>query len=145
MAALTGEKLKAEDAPDSLNILPALIGSPAQPIRESAVFAANSPAHLAVRQGRWIYIGAQGGGGFKGTKVGEHSLGGPAALQYAREVNSDVADGRIKADAPPAQLYDLTNDPRQSRNVIRENPDVAARLAERLRAIRAGSRTAPLP
>ena len=145
MAALTGQELSPADAPDSFNVLTALTGNPPRSIRDHAIFAANSPAHLAVRQGRWVHIGAQGGGGFKGTEVGEHALGGPAALQFAGQANSDVADGRLKADAPSEQLYDLNNDPRQARNVIRDHPEVAARLAGLLRTIRAGSRTAPQP
>jgi arylsulfatase A-like enzyme len=145
LAALTGVKLAMEDAPDSFNVLPALTGTPAQPVRDHAVFSASSPAHFALRQGPWVYIGAQGGGGFKGTKVGEHALGGPAALQFAGQTNSDVANGSLKPDAPSRQLYHLGDDPRQARNVIREHPDVAARLAGMLSTIRSGSRTAPLP
>ena len=145
MAALTGVKVSAADAPDSFNVLPAFTGTPARPIRDHAIFAANSPTHLAVRQGPWVHIGAQGGGGFKGAKVGEHALGGPAALQFSGQVNSDVAEGRLKPDAPTEQLYNLATDPRQARNVIRDHPEVATRLADLLRTIRAGSRTAPLP
>ena len=145
MAALTGVKLSAADAPDSFNLLPTFTGTPARPIRDHAVFAAHSPTHLAVRQGPWVHIGAQGGGGFKGTQVGEHALGGPAALQFSGQVNSDVAEGRLKPGAPTEQLYNLTTDPRQARNVIRDHPEVATRLADLLRTIRAGSRTAPLP
>ena len=72
-------------------------------------------------------------------------MGGPAALQFSGQVNSDVAEGRLKPDAPTEQLYNLANDPRQARNVIRDHPEVATRLADLLRTIRAGSRTAPLP
>ena len=46
--------------------------------------------------------------------------------------NSDFdAEGKLKADAPKAQLYNLRTDPRQSTNVIREHPEVAAKLAKR--------------
>jgi arylsulfatase A-like enzyme len=51
----------------------------------------------------------------------------------------------LKLDAPTEQLYNLATDPRQARNVIRDHPEVATRLADLLRTIRAGSRTAPLP
>ncbi len=82
-AALTGSELSAADGPDSFNILPALVGNPTQPIRDHAVLAPHKKANIALREGRWIYIGAQGGGGFNANKPGEHLLGGPAALKFA--------------------------------------------------------------
>ena len=57
--------------------------------------------------------------------------------------NSDIADGKIKADAPAAQLYDLEADPAQSRNVIREHPEQAALMAKHLAELQWQSRTAP--
>ena len=142
-AALTGGALTDADGPDSFNVLSALLGNPSQPIRDHAVLAPNKMQCLALREGRWLYIGAQGGGGFTGSKVGDHLLGGPAALRFAGEVNSDVADGKFKADAPAAQLYDLEADLSQSRNIIREQADVAAPMAKRLADLQRRPRTAP--
>ena len=142
-AALTGATLTNADAPDSFNMLPALVGNPTQPIRDHAVLAPHRKQALALREGHWLYIGAQGGGGFTGTRPGEHALGGPAALQFAGEVNSDLSEGRIKPDAPAAQLYDLETDPAQARNVILAHPDVAARMKARLRDGQLKPRTAP--
>ncbi len=133
-AALTGGNLADNEGPDSINVLPALVGRPDKPVRDHVVLAPQRPQNLAIRQGRWLYIGAQGGGGFGGTKPGNHALGGPAALKFTGEVNSDIEDGRIKPDAPAAQLYDLASDPSQTRNVIREHPDVAEQLRQRLDA-----------
>jgi arylsulfatase A len=104
LAALTGGGLTEADGPDSFDILPALTDTPDKPIRDHVVLAANKKENLAIRQGRWVYIGARGGGGFTGTKPGEHALGGPAALKFTGEVNSDIDNGRIKPDAPDAQL-----------------------------------------
>ncbi|MEQ1852640.1 MAG: sulfatase-like hydrolase/transferase, partial [Chthoniobacteraceae bacterium] len=144
-AALTGGKLGDGDAPDSFNILPALTGNPDKPIRDHAIFAPNKKANLALRRDRWIYIGARGGGGFGGITPGEHSLGGPAALKFAGQENSDVEDGKFKPDAPQEQLYDLATDPRQARNVIREHPGIAARMKSELASLLAGkpARTRP--
>ena len=75
-----------------------------------------------------MYIGAQGSGGFTGSKPHQHAWGGPAAAEFAGSVNSDIANGRLKKNAPPAQLYDLENDPTQTRNVYREYPDVVANM-----------------
>ena len=63
-------------------------------------------------------------------------------MAFTGEVNSDVtADGKIKPDAPPAQLYNLATDPRQQVNVIREHPDIAERLRQQLAAC--GAKTPP--
>ncbi|MDO8539339.1 MAG: hypothetical protein Q7S40_02780 [Opitutaceae bacterium] len=85
-----------------------------------------------------VAISAQGDGGFAGVK------GGPGSIAFSRRVNSDItADGKIKADAPPNQLYNLEADPMQSTNVVRQYPEIAARLARQLEEYRASTRTAP--
>jgi arylsulfatase A len=125
-AAIVNHPLKQGDGPDSVNVLPAFIGDPPQPLRGQVILTPNRPANLAIRDGDWVYIGAPGSGGFGN---------GLAELAYTGEVNSDVtADGKIKPDAPPAQLYNLATDPRQQVNVIREHPDIAERLRQQLAA-----------
>ncbi len=143
MAALTGQELKPEDGQDSFNALPALTEIPEKPIRNELVLAASSGAHLVLRQGDWVYIGAKGGGGFGSSKPGSHTFGGTPALKFAGQTNSDVVDGKLKKDAPPAQLYDLGSDLSQSENVIRENPEKAESLRVRLAEIKAGKGTRP--
>ncbi|MBM3862158.1 MAG: arylsulfatase, partial [Verrucomicrobia bacterium] len=130
-AALTGA---APAGPDSINVLPAFTGTPAKPLRDQVVLAPQKKQNLAIRQDRWVYIGAQGGGGFAGIKPGEHSLGGPAALLFTGEKNSDIENGKIKPDAPAAQLCDLQSDPFQTANVIREHPNIAERMRRQLEA-----------
>ena len=133
LATLTGSETRG---PDSVNVLPALTGTPVVPLRQELVISPNRSAHLALRDRHWLYIGARGGGGFGGTRPGDHDLGGPAALKFAGEVNSDIEHGRFKPDAAKEQLYDLATDPRQQRNVVREHPDIAKRMAERLATLR---------
>ena len=137
LAALTGATLAPGEGIDSLNVLPALLGEPARPIRTELVLAPLEKANLALRSGNWVYIGARGGGGFQATKPGDHALGGPAALAFAGQVNGDVEGGRFRPGAPAEQLYDLVADPRQSRNVIQEHLDVAAHLKRRLAEMQA--------
>lgn len=145
LAALTGTRLSAADGPDSLNVLPSWIGKPAKPVRDRVVLAPAAKTHLALRDGRWLYIGARGGGGFTADKPGVHALGGPAALKFAGETNSDVQDGKFKPDAPNEQLYDLTSDPSQTRNLVLELPEVAARLKTELAEIQSQPRSTPAP
>jgi len=132
LAALTGTVIREGQACDSVNVLPAFIREPEQPLREQLILVAKEPTHLALRQGNWVYIGAQGSGGYTGTKRGGHSFGGPAAISYAGYVNSDIEDGKIKRNAPPAQLYDLTGDLKQTKNLYREHPETAARMRKLL-------------
>jgi hypothetical protein len=86
------------------------------------------------RQGRWIYMMGQGSGGFDN---------GLKELAYTHEVNSDITpDGKIKPDAPPAQLYDLEADPSQRINVYREHPEIVKDMQGKLEKYKAAGRTA---
>ena len=122
---------------DSVDQSNEFMGKAAAPLREELIVLSNSPKHISIRTGRWLYIPAQGAGGFKRTKWGEHALGDIPAMKHTKQVNSDVENGKIKPDAPKAQLYDLTNDPRQARNVVNEHPDVVKALHARVEHYRA--------
>ncbi|MDG1897434.1 MAG: sulfatase-like hydrolase/transferase [Fuerstiella sp.] len=127
-AALTGSKLRQGQGRDSVNILSALTGNPREQLRDHIVLAPSKPTHLAVRKGKWMYIGAQGSGGFTAAKRGAHAFGGSAAISYAGYENSDIENGKIRKGAPPAQLYDLANDLQQTQNIYREHPEVVKEL-----------------
>ena len=130
MAALANVTLPQGAGPDTINALPALTGDPATPLRESVVLAPLKSANLALRSGPWVYISAQGSGGYGN---------GLAELAFTGEVNSDVTpDGKIKPDAPKEQLYNLENDPRQAVNVIRKYPEIADEMRMRLSNIKTG-------
>lgn len=128
LAALVDRPLKEGEGPDSYNMLPALTGSPEKPVRDHLVISPAQKKNLAIRKGKWIYISAQNGGGFTGTEIGEHTLGGAAAHKLTKQVNSDIENGKIKPDVPPAQLYDLEADPEQKTNVYNEHPEIAEEL-----------------
>lgn len=76
-----------------------------------------------------MYIPARGSGGFGGKKPGDHTFGGPPAASFVGSVNSDIEDGKIKKDAPPAQLYDLQADTNQTQNVHDAHPEVVKELS----------------
>ncbi len=128
-----------------MNVLPAFSGSPAKALRHELVIAPAQRKNLALRQGPWLYIGARGGGGFMADKPGEHLLGGPAALKFAGAANSDIEDGQFKPDAPEEQLYHLAIDPRQTRNVVREQPEIGDRMRAKLASIVGGKSGATRP
>ncbi len=122
---------------DGVNQLPEFIGKATNPTRDLLLISPNSPMHLTVRKGSWVYIPARDEGGFQGKNIGDHLLGGAAAQQLTSLVNNDVVDGKIRSDSPPAQLYDLQTDPYQSKNVYAEHPAVVEELAGLLGAWRA--------
>lgn len=75
-AALTGGELKAGQGQDSVNILGALTNEPRQPLRDHLILAVKEPTRLSVRKGKWMYIDAQGGGGFDSPTLGAQSAPG---------------------------------------------------------------------
>lgn len=127
-ADLVDYQLKKGEGPDSFNAMPAIIGDPQKPIRDYLIISPSHKENIAVRKGKWVYISGQGGGGFDGKKIGEHALGGAPATLFTHEKNSDIINGKIKPDAPPAQLYNLETDPYQSTDVYYEYPEVVKEL-----------------
>ncbi len=136
LASLLGYELKEGDAPDSYDMLPVLLGKTSREMRDHLVIAPLKPSNIAVRQGSWILISARGGGGFGAKKPGEHAFGGPPALFFAGETNSDIENGDYKPGAPDQQLYDLKKDPYESVNVINKFPKRAAKLNDLLKEIK---------
>ena len=126
--ALTDQGDQSLEGKDSINMLPALVEDPEQPLRTELVMAARQPKNLAVRKGKWLYIGARGSGGFNGSKPQHHAWGGPAAVALAGGKNSDMENGKLKKDAPPAQLYDLKRDVSQTTNVFHDHPDIVKEM-----------------
>lgn len=146
-AAVTDQKLDKAQQADSVNMLPALVEEPEEQIRDHLVLAPNKGTHLSVRKGKWMYIPARGSGGFGGRTPNSHTFAGPAAATFVGSVNSDIEDGKIKKDAPPAQLYDLDADVNQTKNVHDEYPDVVKELTSLLAGYKpkAGSGKSPRP
>ncbi len=113
LASFTGQKLADADAPDSFNVLPALVGkSPTG--REHLVTQSSA---LSLRQGSWKYI--------------EPSKGAPMNVQTNTETGND----------PNEQLYDLSKDLGERQNVAGRFPDLARQMASRLAQIREKGRS----
>jgi arylsulfatase A len=115
---------------DALNQLDVMTGKTSTAIR--------SELHMigitgqALRSGDWVYMPQSGSLGV--TTNPAHSW----AMQFEELglVNSDFDEqGRLKADAPKAQLYNLRTDPRQAENVVLKYPEKAQALAARLKEI----------
>lgn len=136
VSAVVDVELPSDSGPDSLNVLPALTGHPKRPVRAEVLLAPHQRANLALRSGPWVYIGAQGSGGF-GNGLGE--------IAFTGQRNSDIdSQGKLRADAPREQLYHLEQDLQQQHNIIRQHPEVARKLAARLEETRSPRAFEPL-
>ncbi|WP_282135155.1 sulfatase family protein [Seonamhaeicola maritimus] len=135
-AGLTNQQLEKGQGRDSKNVLKAITGETEEKIREQVLLAPLKWSHLTVRKGDWLYIGAQAGGGFSSGKLGAHAFGGPKAITYAGETNSDIEDGKIKKDAPPAQLYNLVTDKSQTTNLYNQYPEIVEEMSAILDSMR---------
>ena len=142
-ASITGQKVSEGQARDSLNVLSAFITEDTKPVRTEAVITPKDRKNRLLRVDEWVYISAQGGGGFNSQQVGSHGFGGAAGMHYAGNKNSDYEDGKIRPDAPDAQLYNLKSDPKQEKNVVLTHPEKAAEMKARLAEILTMQRTAP--
>jgi len=115
LAALVGQELPADAAPDSFNVLPALLGnSPAG--RDHLVEQAGV---LSLRLGDWKLIEPS-----KRPKINKNT-------------NTELGND------PQPQLYHAKDDPRETRNVAAEHPEIVKRLAAKLEAIRGKERSRP--
>ncbi len=114
-AALTGQAPRSDSAPDSLDILPALLGDS----RVGRDHSVHHSGRLALREGTWKFIPA-------GT--------GPAIMK-----NTATETG----EAPVDQLYDLADDLGETNNVASQHPDRVKAMAARLQSIRAAGRSRP--
>ena len=125
-AAITGYRLSNDEAIDSYNILPVLMGEEyASPLRFATVQNTSQGA-FALRQGDWVFIDAPSGAAKKETKEYLERFGLEA---YPKE--------------NPGLLYNLRDDPRQSKNLYREYPEKVTAMRELLERYVEGERCAP--
>ncbi|WP_430937084.1 sulfatase family protein [Saccharicrinis sp. 156] len=127
-AALTAQQLEDNNVMDGINILPALLDVEAELDRDHLILAPRQGKNLAVRKGKWMYIDAQGSGGFSYNKKNPHAIGGPYAVTLSGKENSDIENGKIKQNAPPAQLYNLEEDVEQTTNLYKLYPKVVEEM-----------------
>ena len=114
-AAIMGKELPAGAGPDSLNILPYLLGQKVtEPIRRELVHH-GIVGMFGLRQGDWKLIMGRGSGGFTPD-----------------EIQSDYD--------PLGQLYNLKKDIREEHNLYWQRPDMVRKLMRRLTDYRTAER-----
>jgi arylsulfatase A-like enzyme len=115
LADLTGQSLASSDAPDSFDLLPALMGKSTSG-RDQLVEHAST---LGLRQGSWKLIDAG-----KGPK---------------RNANTNTELG----NAGQPQLYNLADDPGEQKDVAAEHPERVKQMLATLNRIRDAGRSRP--
>ncbi len=118
-AALTGRKLPPDAGRDSLNLLPVLLGEARAPVRTQVVQHGIGNT-LALRSGDWKYIPAN-----PDTATGIGRGANPADTRFA------------EARIPEPLLFNLAEDPGETRNLAPRHPEKLAELAAELASIRA--------
>ncbi|MBM3858932.1 MAG: arylsulfatase [Verrucomicrobia bacterium] len=122
-AAIVGEKLPAASkaAQDSYNILPAILGkSSGKPLRADMIVH-SADGVFAIRRGPWKYI--------EGIPVD----------------NIKPGIRKTRADEFRAQLYNLQDDPAETKDVSAQHPDVVKELVALLDRYRDGDYSRELP
>jgi len=122
-AAVCRATLPADAAPDSCNLLPALLqGDGTQPVRDYTLQQACSV--LSIRHGPWKYLDHRGSGGnnYDSAELKPFSL-------------PETAPGA------PGQLYDLADDPGETNNLYFEHPEVVRQLKSLLEASKTQGRS----
>lgn len=119
-AEILGTKLPDTAGEDSVSMLPALLGTDTAPIRGAVVHHSIS-GRFAVRQGHWKLEFCPGSGGW----------GKP-----------DDADAK-KRGLPDLQLYDLSTDIGETKNVQAEHPEIVSQMSQLLDDYIANGRSTP--
>jgi len=117
VAALTGQELTGEACPDSFDVLPALLGKPGAKGRDHLIQQPNRGSTLALRVGDWKLLSF-------------------ASAKPIRSLTFQKGPGKH-------ELYNLAEDPSESRNLAKVEPGRLQRMLQRLEAIRKASRTRP--
>lgn len=143
-AEIVGVKLGDSNGKDSYNILPYFITNNKKQIRDELIISPFHQSHIALRKGKWLYINAPLNGGFNGSKLGDHAFGGVAVFSFTGQVNSDILDGKLKLNAPPAQLYNLEEDPNQCINLYKQKSEVVTNMKQTLKELLVSTRTVPI-
>jgi arylsulfatase A len=119
-AQMAGVSLPENAAEDSAGLLPALTATTRDPIHEAVVHHSVNGS-FAVRQGRWKLEFCSSSGGWSQPKPGSKEA---AAL-------------------PALQLYDMTADEGETRNVAQQHPEIVEKLTELLQKMIADGRSTP--
>ncbi len=115
-ADILGATLPEDAGVDSFSILPVLQGEERKEPTHPFVIHHSISGRFAIRKGDWKFIAAKGSGGW-----------------------SKGNDGKA------SQLYNMANDRKETKNLVDENAEIAAKLKILLETVVADGRTTPGP
>ena len=111
-AALTGQALAPADGPDSLNVLPALLGESCEkPCREYLVEQNNDASWVGLRKGPWKLL--------------------PEANAQGKRY-MPLSDRPAEAVAKKVSLYNLTDDLSETKDIAAAHPEIVAEMSAKL-------------
>ncbi len=119
-ADILGAKLPDNAGEDSVSILPAMLGTAKEPLREAVVHHSINGS-FAIRQGDWKLELCADSGGWSAPTPG------------SKEAQT----------LPDTQLYNLSTDLAEAKNVHTDNPEVVARMTKLLDQYIANGRSTP--
>ncbi len=125
-AALTGESLPKDAGRDSLNVLPLLLGQAKVSPRDSVV-QQGITRELAIRKGDWKFIAPN-------AKAGGSDAGSGANTSDTRFDEATIRE---------PLLFNLAEDPAETKNVADRHPDKVKELSALLDTIRSRGRSRP--
>ncbi len=125
-AALVGYELQDNEGEDSYNILPLLLDTKeVSPIREATVHHSIN-GDFTIRQGKWKLLLSPSSGGWSYPKPGQ--------------------DDEVIKTLPIVQLYDMDEDPGETKNLCDDYPEVVGDLRElMMKYVRDGRSTPGAP
>lgn len=122
-AEVVGHDLPNDAAEDSVSLLPILRGQNGdQPLHDHVIHHSVS-GHFAIRQGKWKLLFCRGSGGWSPPRENEAK----------------------KQNLPPIQLYDLHDDPKETKNLQAQKPEIVKQLTKTLRQTIERGRSTPGP
>jgi len=128
-ADILGQKVPETAAEDSVSFLPYLYGETEKPLREAIVHHSINGS-FSIRQGNWKLELCRDSGGWSDPKPMNPKTKAKAVLDAA-------------AALPAIQLYDLSTDIAEQKNVQAEHPEIVQRLTKLLQKYVADGRSTP--
>ncbi|HEY5212692.1 MAG TPA: sulfatase-like hydrolase/transferase [Acidobacteriaceae bacterium] len=133
LATLVHQPVPKGGAPDSLNELPALLGQ-SQNGRETLVEEATV---LAIRTIRWKLVDRHQRPGAHPSPMFTPKPLTPQQEARHKAIEQLLMPGEIDYPTAPLELYDLINDPSETKNVAALHPEIVERLRQKLAELRA--------
>jgi arylsulfatase A len=118
-AEIVGDKLPDTAGEDSVSFLPALLGQPT--VKERAVVHHSINGSFAIRQGNWKLALCPGSGGWSVPRPGQQDM----------------------SAQPLVQLFNLTDDIAETKNLDATHPEIVTRLTQLLESFVAHGRSTP--